>query len=216
MGVTIDNDLKFNEHVSNICLNANRKLSALTRMAKYLNFKNKRVLYKAFSAFESQFKYCPLVWMFHSRTLNNKINRLHERALRIVYNDYITSFDDLLIKDRSFTVHHRNIQFLLIELFKILHGLSKGSFADIFHVNQDSVLRSNPNLFVPSINTVSKGENSLRYYGSIIWNSLPPDIKNISSFNEFKAKIKKWRPVNCPCRLCKEYITGIGFVNLIE
>ena len=66
---------------------------------------------------ESQFGYCPLVWMFCSRTMNVGINRIHVRALRIVYNDYVSSFDELLTKDKSFTIHHRNIQTLPIEIY---------------------------------------------------------------------------------------------------
>ena len=61
------------------------------------------------SFIESQFGYCPLVWMFHSRSLNNRINHIHERALRIVYKDYYSSFEELLEKDKSFTIHERNI-----------------------------------------------------------------------------------------------------------
>ena len=73
---------------------------------------------------ESQFNYCPLIWMFHSRTINNKINRLHERALRIVYFDFKSSFEGLLIKDNSFPIHERNIQRLAVEISKFLNGLS--------------------------------------------------------------------------------------------
>ena len=72
----------------------------------------KRVLMKEF--IESQFSYCPLIWIFHSRGVNNKINRLHERSLRIVYKGNISSFKDLLKKDRSFTIHQRSIQSLAI------------------------------------------------------------------------------------------------------
>ena len=108
LGNTLDNNLKFDKHVSNICPKANRKLSALTRAAKFFPFKKRRILFKAF--IESQFKYCPLVWMFHGRQINDKINKLHERALRIVYNDTITSFEELLVKDKTFTIHHQNIQ----------------------------------------------------------------------------------------------------------
>ena len=92
LGVTIDNNLRFDKHVSNICLKANRKLSSLTRVAKFVPFKKRRILFKAF--IESQFKYCPLVWMFHGRQINGKINKLNERALRIVYNDTVTSFEN--------------------------------------------------------------------------------------------------------------------------
>ena len=69
------------------------------------------------SFIESQFGYCSLIWMFHGYGLNNKINRFQERPLRIVYKDNNSSLKDLLKKDNSFTVHHRNIQLLTIELF---------------------------------------------------------------------------------------------------
>ena len=54
-------------------------------------------------------RYCPLIWMFHSRTLSNNINGLHEKALRVAYGDYKSKFDELLEKDGSFSIHHRNI-----------------------------------------------------------------------------------------------------------
>ena len=74
---------------------------------------------KAFIA--SEFGYCPLVWMFHSRKLNSRVNKLHERALRIVYQDYASSFTELLEKDNSTTIHNRNIQLLAT---KVKNGLS--------------------------------------------------------------------------------------------
>ena len=80
---------------------------------------------------ESQFDYCPLIWIFHSRGTNNKINHLHERWLQIVYKDNINSFEDLLKKDRSFTIHQKNIQSLAIELFKVKGNLSNNVMYDI-------------------------------------------------------------------------------------
>ena len=113
LGVTIDRNLKFGKHVLELCSEANQKLSSLSRMANLLSF-NKRALFKAFM--ESQFKYCPIVWMFHSRDTNNKINSLYETTLRIVYDDDVLTFDQLLIMDKSFCIHHQNIQRLLIEI----------------------------------------------------------------------------------------------------
>ena len=82
LGITLNNKLKFDKHVSNICSKANRKLSTLTRVAKFLPFNKRRILFKAF--IEAQFRYCFLVWMFHGMQINDKINKLHERTLRIV------------------------------------------------------------------------------------------------------------------------------------
>ena len=74
-----------------------------------------------FSAFiESQFSYCPLIVMSHTRSLDDEIKRLHKKALRIVFLDVKTNFDKLLKNCVSFTIHHRNIQTLAIEIFKFL------------------------------------------------------------------------------------------------
>ena len=82
LGVTIDNKLNFNEHVDNISKKANNKLQSLAIIAKYLSPDKLRIIMKTF--IESQFNYCPLTWMFHSRQLNSKINKLHERALDVI------------------------------------------------------------------------------------------------------------------------------------
>ena len=102
---------------------------------------------------ESQFKYCPLTWMFHGRKSNNKINRIHERALRIVYT---SSFEELLDKGESFSVHHSNIQTLAIELYKVTHNLSNNIFKEIFIIrNQNGpCLRSQNEFFRPQVRTV--------------------------------------------------------------
>ena len=114
LGITIDHELKFDDHVNRLCKKASRKLNAFARIAPFMNVSKKRIIMKSF--IESQFGYCALIWMFHSRGLNNKINRIHERALRITYNDKSSSYGELLTKDRSVTIHHRNIRALAIEI----------------------------------------------------------------------------------------------------
>ena len=84
--------------------------------------------------FKSQFSYCPLSWMFHSRTLNNKINRLHKECLRMICNDNTSSFTDLLEIDNSVSVHHRNIQVLATELL-MTNGLSPKLISDCWSVS---------------------------------------------------------------------------------
>ena len=82
--------------------------------------------------FNSQFSYCPLIWMCHNRTRNRKINRLHERCLRIIYNDKQLSFRMLIKKYSSVSIHNRNIQCLATEMCKVNNGLSPPVVSNIF------------------------------------------------------------------------------------
>ena len=88
LGVLIDRDLKFDEYVLSQCKKAGKKLTALIRISKFMTFAQRRNIMKAF--IESQFGYCSLVWMFYGRQTNARINHIHERALRAVYNDEIS------------------------------------------------------------------------------------------------------------------------------
>ena len=85
-----------------------------------------RVVMKAF--IESEFGYCPLIWMFHSRTLNSRINKIHERALRLVYKDNVSTFNELLLKDNSFSIHHRNLQKLAVVMYKVKNNIAPKIF----------------------------------------------------------------------------------------
>ena len=122
LGITVDKKLNFSEHISKLCKKVSSKLHALARISNLMNQSKLRLIMKSF--IESQFSYCPLVWMFHSRSLNNRINKLHERGLRLVYKDSHLTFEELLHKDKSFTIHHRNLQKLATEMYKIHNNLS--------------------------------------------------------------------------------------------
>ena len=92
----------------------------------------------------SQFNYCPLVWMCHSRGLNNKINNIHKRALRIVYQDKKSNLQDLLQKDNSVSIHMKNLQYLATEIYKVKNSLSPEIMIEIFifQENENYNLRS--------------------------------------------------------------------------
>ena len=213
LGLTIDKQLNFNAHLSDICKRASTKVTALARLVRFISFEKKRLLMKSF--IESQFSYCPLIWMFCSRIMNKKINYIHERALRLVYEDYTSSFNDLLVKDKSVCIHHRNIQKVAIEMFKVKHNMCPEAFQMLFNENGNS--KSNTYFHRPNINTVFKGEYSLRSFGPIVWdNMIPKNIKEITMLKQFKKEINEWIPNNCLCRLCKDYVHNLGFVTIFE
>ena len=127
LGILIDRDLKFDEYILSQCKKAGKKLTALIRISKFMTFGQRRNIMKAF--IESQFGYCPLVWMFCGRKTNARINHIHEKALRVVYNDELSTSEELLGRDKSETIHRRNIKILAAGLFKIKNGLSNDIMA---------------------------------------------------------------------------------------
>ena len=201
-------------HIWSLCKKVNQKVSALARIVNILPFQKRHIIMKTF--IESQFSYCPLVWMFCSRTMNKKINHIHERALRLVYQDYTATFEELLKKDSSLTFHHRNIHHVAIEMFKVKHNLSPPFMNEIFsHKVNEKGTRSGDTFERPNVDSVKKGDRSLRSFGPIVWNEmLPNKLKECSSLTEFKNSVKSWTPDNCRCELCKTYVLGLGYTNV--
>ena len=108
LNVTIDNKLTFNNHIRELRKKASQKISALSRISNQLNDSEKTLLFNAIV--KSQLEYCTLVWMLCSRTSNNMINKVHERALRIILGDDLSDFESLLQHNNDICSHHKNIQ----------------------------------------------------------------------------------------------------------
>ena len=211
LGINIDNKMTFNDHVSDICSKASQKLHALTRISNYMTLKQRKTIMTSFIL--SQFGYCPLVWMFHSRKLHNRINNIHERALRVIYRDNDSSFLELLKKDESFTIHERNIQTLAIELYKVVNGLAPTIMNLVFPLNLETKYPEQNVFKTRNVKKVNTGTESLSHLGPKIWSLVPNAIKLSKSLHVFKKEIRKWKPDKCPCRLCKIYIKALGFIE---
>ena len=164
LGITIDSNLSINKHINTLCKKASAKLNALARIAGYMDFPKRRLIMKAFIT--SQFGYCPLIWMFHSRALNNKINSIHERALRITYDDRTSTFEELLNKDNSVSIHDRNLQVLVTELYKVKSNMAPEILNEIFQNRTSSYnLRTKSSFAVRPVHSVSHGTESLSFLG---------------------------------------------------
>ena len=209
LGVSIDSELNFENHISNICSQVSKKLNALVRIARYITLEKCRMLFKAF--IESQFNYCPLISMLYSRTMNNKINCLHERSLRIVYSDQSSTFEELLERDisgKTFSIHHKNIQSLAIEIYKFVNGLSPEIMSSVFNLKENKrySLINVYELYSRNLRTLKYGTETISYLAPKIWSIVPQTINESTSINSFKTKI------DCPCRLCKRYLQHAGFL----
>ena len=218
LGTKIDRELNFRSHMTSVCKKAGTKINALARLCNILPLQKRKLLMNAF--FMSQFSFSPLLFMFCDRTVNYKINSLHYRALQIVYMDNLSSFEELLIKDKSVKIHHRNIQLLATEMFKVKLGIAPTFMSDIFTIRNISENAVAGNLRRSSVfynfenpRSVRYGTETLRCLGPKIWNILPNHIKNSENLRIFKNRVKLWTPINCPCRLCKLYLPCLGFYN---
>ena len=127
----------------------------------------------------SQF-YCPLVWMFHSRTLNNKINKINEKDLTLVYkNEAFLSFADLLKRDKSVSFHQKNLQILTTEIYKAKTDLGPKIIKYTFHLIQKPYnLRNDSELQRRRNRTVYFGTKSISSLASKIWELIPSTIRN--------------------------------------
>ena len=127
--------------------------------------------------------------MFHCKIVNEKINHLRERARRIVYKNCSSSFENLLKRDTSVTIHHRNTQSLPIQLFKVKQNLSNSLLCNIFQTKSISYnLRSQTDFIKGNASTSQYGLNSMRCFASKVWQMIPLEIKNPVSIGSFKEK----------------------------
>ena len=164
------------------------------------------------SFIESQFSYCPLVWICYDKTSDNRINHLHERAFRTVYNGNVSTFEKLLEKDNSVTIHVRSLRILATELYKTKENLVALIMHDIFEQrNIQYNLRSQTDFQLGSVKKVNCGLRALKYLCPKIWNIVPFDTKNSETLEQFKMKIKSWKPKHCPCNLCQPYFHCLGY-----
>ena len=148
LGITIDSKLKFDHHVAKLCQKANNKISAFSRISHYLNEKQSRLLYNSFIM--SQFNYCPLIWMFCGKVANNDLNRTHKRALRILLNDHTSTFNELLHRVNECTIHQKNLQKLMLEVYNSLTQQNPSFLWDMFHEKDNKYnLRSKNLLMLP-------------------------------------------------------------------
>ena len=202
LGITFDSKLNFKNHIENICKTVNRNTNVLLRIRKYLDYTKSVTLYTAYML--SHFKYCPIIWMFCSKTSNSLVNKTHKRALRVVHNNFHLSLEELLVQGNSVSIHIQNIRSLMTEVFKALNGVSPDLVSELFQKKETQYSLRQPNLLrLPTTLHYNHGIYGISFTASLLWNQLPAYFHNLKTLSSFKSKIQKWQGTCCTCKICR-------------
>ena len=154
LGIIFDQTLSFKQHFKTLCKRASQKLHALARISCCMDTEMLKQVMQA--SVVSHFSYSPLVSMFYDRSLNHRINYIHERALRFAYKDYQTDFWSLLEQRNLVSIHEKNLQLLMTEIYKTRSGLSPPFMKDIFAVrNTGYDLKQGNDSQLPKLHTTT-------------------------------------------------------------
>ena len=149
-----------------------------------------------------QLIYCPLAWMFSSKGCYKRINKIHEKSLRFILNDYESSFDSLLSTLNEKAIHQRCINVLLTEVYKYLNGYFPDLMNQVFYLRQNHYNLRNFNVFATNNPRNKYLLNSFVYRANQLWQTLPSEIKRRASLQLYKDKIKTGRRDRCQCHIC--------------
>ena len=200
LGIQIDKKLKFNKHIHEICSKVNQKVSAFARLNKYLSPDQATKICDTIIL--SNFNYCPLVWLFCNNAANDEINRAHKPCLRVLYQDYESSFQLLLSRGNSHTIHFKNLQKLMAEIYKSIKKLNPSYVWEFYERKEITYDLRTKDLCKLPMTKKRYGSESLSFRGSLLWNTLNDRIKQSPTLEAFKNQIKSWTGEKCTCRLC--------------
>ena len=201
LGIRIDKKLTFNEHINNLCRNANYKLYALRRIRKYLTRDQAKLLYSAF--INSQFSYASTIWMFCRKNKYSKIQKIHHKSLKVVFNrdeEYLS----LLEINNEISIHQKHLHALICEVFKSLNNTNPEFMWSYFiFKNTTYNIKNGPLMILTGAKSTYYGINSVQFRACLLWNGLTRSIKHSESVPELKRKLKELGNIDCNCILCR-------------
>ena len=201
LGISIDYQLNFDSHIRSLCRKASQQLNVLKRIGSFLSRLNKLTIFHTFIL--SNFNFCPLAWHFCSKTNTKKLEKIQERALRFIYNDYDSSYEQLLSIACVPSLHVRRMRTMAAETFKILYKLAPLCLHDLVHFkNSNYSFRYSNIVDLPRVRTTKFGKKSFRYSAAELWNDLPEYIRSVGNFNQFTNLLQSWNGKICKCTAC--------------
>ena len=167
----------------------------LSRISKYLDLNCRKLIFRSFVL--SNFTYCPIVWHFCGKQNNSKVEKIQERALRILYDDYDSEYTELLTESRTTTMLHSRFKCIILEVFKSMQGINPACIQNMFEIKKSSYSMRDSSIMVqPKRNSTTFGLRSFSYFGSKLWNDLPNHFKGTTDFITFKDQLQHWSGPN--------------------
>ena len=166
MGVILDVNLQFSEHIKQICTKTSRRIGELCRLRNLIPTTAKLTIYKI--AVMPHFSFCSLVWHFCKASDRRKLESINERGLRTVYmyNGCCASYDDLLRRAKMTTLYNRRLQDIAIFMFKIKHGMLSSSVTELFNTSHTNYNLRNADFRQECFNTTKYGKHSLKNFSA--------------------------------------------------
>jgi len=203
VGVTIDNKLSFAPHISKICKTAANQLNSIKRLNKHFNADTKKALTRSYVL--SQFNYCPLVWHFCGNASIHKMEKIQERALRFVFNDYTSEYKEMLEKNGESTLYLKRVRIMAQEVYKAINNQSPKYVKELLSERNSRYSNRRPlDLYIPRVNQEKFGYKSYTFEAPSVWNSLDIEIRKAENFNDFKKLINSWTGASCRCNFCND------------
>ena len=199
--VTIDVHLNFKDNISRICTQASQQLAVLKRIGKFLTKRGKLMINKYFIM--SNFNHCPIAWHFCNQPSVNKMERIQERALRFICDNFYLPPQDLLQKNSVLPLHISRMKLMAREVFKIVNNIARSYLHDLISLKPSTCdFRSEKQAQLPRVNSTRYGLRSFRYEAVRIWNSLPNEFRLADSYPQFRRMLQALGGLDCKCPSC--------------
>ena len=189
LGVIIDKDLNFSQHISEVCIKTSKMIGVLQGLKNLIPMSTKLRIYK--TAVLPHLTYCSFVWHFCRASDRNELERINERGLRTVFKDRVSPYGDLLTHAGMTSLHNMRLQDIAIFMFKIRNRLLPYDILELFSSSPSNYNLRNSDFHVQRVKTVKYGKHSLRFFGPFLWSKLSMKDRNETSLSRFKANIRR-------------------------
>ena len=203
LGIEIDYQVNFDVHISSNCRKASQQLNVLKRLCLVLDRLSELTIFQSFIL--SNLNFCALAWHFCTEKKSKKLEKVHEIALRFVYEVLTSSYEDLLLTAKVPSLQIRRIRTMALETFKIINNIATVCLQNLVNVKKSKYSFRYVNILeisqVKSTRYVKK--KSFKLAAATLWNSLPNHFRTEHSVSHFKSLVQSWNSLECRCSACR-------------